>query len=352
MSDIFSGLPLNLQSYYEKTILKSTPLTKDLKEVAELANEYAKNARSKNTRLAYQSDWNDFLYWCKGKFLPVLPADPSTVASYLSDRATNPWVDRKGEQRSPLKVSTLERRLTTISQVHHLAHKPFDRQNPVIKETWKGIRNFHGVAQNRKEPILLEDLRDMIENIAIEKNGKLYLIGIRDRAILLIGFAGAFRRSELAALCMEDLKFTREGIVITLRRSKTDQMGEGRDIGIPYGSNPLTCPVRAAKDWLRESGIEEGPLFRPINRHGKISLRAITHHSIAKMIKNNAFLEGREENFSGHSLRSGFATTAAIAGVPEHMIMRQTGHKKSDTIKKYIRIGNIWKENAAAKIGL
>ncbi len=341
----------------EKNLIKlqSSPLTVltfGLKDVADLANEYAKHSRSKNTRLAYQSDWNDFYHWCKGKYLPVLPADPSTVAAYLSDRATNHWIDRRGNQRFPLKVATLERRLTTISQVHNLADKPFNRQHPTIQETWKGIRNIHGVAQNRKEPILLEDLRNMIENIPLEKDGKLSLKAVRDRAILLIGFSGAFRRSELVAICMEDIKFTREGIVITLRRSKTDQMGHGRDIGIPYGSNPITCPVRALRDWLSESKIEEGPLFRSINRHGYMSKEAITHHSVAVMIKNNPFLKGREEYFSGHSLRSGFATTAAIAGVPEHMIMRQTGHKKSDTIKKYIRIGNIWKENAASKIGL
>lgn len=329
-----------------------TVLTDELKEVADLANEYAKNSKAKNTRLAYQSDWNDFYHWCKAKYLSVLPADPSTVAAYLSDRATNPWMNRKGETRGPLKVSTLERRLTTISQVHKLANKPFDRQHPTIQETWKGIRNIHGVAQNRKKPILVEDLREMIENIPIEKYGKLHLKGLRDRAILLIGFSGAFRRSELVAICMKDIVTTRDGVVITLKRSKTDQMGEGRDIGIPYGSNPITCPVRAIRDWLIESHIEEGPLFRSIDRHGNISRKAITHHSVALMIKNNPFLKGRSEFFSGHSLRAGFATTAAIAGVPEHMIMRQTGHKKSDTIKKYIRIGNIWKENAASKIGL
>ena len=329
-----------------------TVLTTELKDIAELANEYAKRSISKSTINAYGSDWRDFRYWCESKHLSFIPADPSTVSAYLADRATHSFIDQKGKKREPLKISTLERRLTTIAKSHHNQGVQFDRKHPIIQGTWKGIKNTHGVAQNRKDPILLEDLRKMIEEIPLTKNGKPYLNGMRDRALLLIGFSGAFRRSELVAIRMEDLKFTRDGILINLRRSKTDQKGEGRVIGIPYGSNPTTCPVRTLQDWIEESGIKEGALFRSISKHGYISEKGISHHSVALVIKNNPFLEGRSASFSGHSLRSGFATTAALAGVPEHQIMRQTGHKKSDTIKKYIRISSVWTENAAAKIGL
>lgn len=270
----------------------------------------------------------------------------------MADRASNSWLDSKGKKRAPLKVSTLERRLTTISRAHNTGCFPFDRKHPTIQATWKGIKNTHRVAQTRKDPILIEDLREMIEQIPIEKNSRPILRGMRDRAILLIGFSGAFRRSELAEIQHEDLKFTREGIIINLKRSKTDQIGEGRDIAIPYGSNPVTCPVRTLQDWLAKAKINNGPLFRAINKHGQVASKAISHHAIAIMIKDNPFLIGRSESFSGHSLRSGFATTAALAGVPEYQIMRQTGHKKSDTIKKYIRISSVWKENAASKIGL
>ncbi len=348
-----------------------TVLTTELKDIADLANEYAKRSMSKSTIYSYGSDWIDFKYWCESKKLPFIPASPSTVAGYMADRASNCWISKNGKKMNPLKVSTLERRLTTISIAHHKGCFPFDRKHPTIQATWKGIKNTHGVAQTRKDPILIEDLRKMIELIPIDdRSSYLYieedgrkinsfneywkpvLKGIRDRAILLIGFAGAFRRSELVALRMEDLKFTKEGIVVNLKRSKTDQIGEGRDIAIPYGSNPLTCPVRNLQDWLTSAKIDNGPLFRAINRHGQVAAKAISHRSVARMIKANPFLIGRSESFSGHSLRSGFATTAALAGVPEHEIMRQTGHKKSDTIKKYIRISSLWKENAASKIGL
>lgn len=329
-----------------------TVLTEELKSMAELANEYAKRSMSKSTIHAYSSDWRDFRYWCESKSLPFIPADPSTVSAYLADRATHSFVDQKGKKREPLKVSTLERRITTIAKVHDNQGVQFNRKHPIIQGTWKGIKNTHGIAQNRKDPILVNELREMIERIPITKECKPYLNGMRDRALLLIGFSGAFRRSELVAIRMEDLKFTREGILINLRRSKTDQKGEGRVIGIPYGSNPVTCPVRTLQDWIEEAGIKEGALFRSISKHGHMSEKGISHHSVAVMIKNNPFLEGRSASFSGHSLRSGFATSAALAGVPEHQIMRQTGHKKSDTIKKYIRIISVWTENAAAKIGL
>ncbi len=281
-----------------------------------------------------------------------MPASPSVVAAYIADRATNQWDDYKGVKREPLKVASIERRLTTISQAHKTANAPFERHHPAIQETWKGIRNTYGVAQVRKEPILIEDLRKMIDEIPIEKNGEPYLKGIRDRAILLIGFSGAFRRSELARILMDDIKFSREGIVVTLRKSKTDQIGEGRDIAIPYGSNHLTCPVRALQDWLEIAEISDGPLFRSVNRHGQVSEKVMADHSVAFIIKSNPVLRDRADLFSGHSLRSGFVTTAAMAGVPEHAIMRQTGHKKSDTLRKYIRPVNIWKENPASKVGL
>ncbi|WP_193354128.1 site-specific integrase [Candidatus Protochlamydia amoebophila] len=175
---------------------------------------------------------------------------------------------------------------------------------------------------------------------------------MRDKALLLLGFVGAFRRSELVSLTINDIKFVREGLQITLRKSKTDQEGKGRVIAIPYGSNILTCPVRALNDWLNCSKISEGPLFRPINRHGQIMDKALTSKSVALIIKRNKHLEKQKHSFSGHSLRAGFATTAAISGVPEHLMMKQTGHKSSDTIRRYIRLGNMWTENTVTKIGL
>lgn len=192
----------------------------------------------------------------------------------------------------------------------------------------------------------------MIASISIEKDGQAFAQGIRDRALLLIGFAGAFRRSELIGLNIEDLKLVREGYVVILKKSKTDQEGEERQIAIPYGSNPETCPVRSLNDWLVCSGIQIGPLFRPINKHGHILFTRLTTRSVARIIKRNHYLKDKAEKYSGHSLRAGFVTTAAIRGVPEHAIMRKTGHKRLDTMKKYIRLVDLWKEDPTIRLGL
>ncbi len=192
----------------------------------------------------------------------------------------------------------------------------------------------------------------MVESIQTSKGDKEILMGFRDKALLLLGFAGAFRRSELVDLQIEDLKLVRDGYIVKLKRSKTDQQGEGREVAIPYGSNPSTCPVRAMQDWINIGRLQEGPLFMPINRHGQKATEAMTSHAVAVIIKKYAPNREMAMELSGHSLRAGFATTAAMAGVQEYAIMKQTGHKRSDTLKKYIRSRDLWKGNAASKVGL
>jgi integrase len=184
------------------------------------------------------------------------------------------------------------------------------------------------------------------------------LIAIRDRALVLIGFVSAMRRAEIAALTMQDLKFIEEGIELHITQSKTGE----RELVIPYGSNPLTCPIRALKAWLQEAGITEGAIFRSITKHGKISNKPLTGYAIALIVKRNDYVQNKINeamekgehipSFSGHSLRAGFVTTAAKQDIPEDLIMAQTGHKKSDTVKKYIRRANKWQDNAATRIGL
>ncbi|SPJ31784.1 unnamed protein product [Candidatus Protochlamydia amoebophila UWE25] len=305
-------------------------------DLVKTAKEYATFARSFNTNKSYRSDWDDFVFWCQEKNLRPLPALPQTIVVYLISRADNAWINQKGKLQKPLKISSLSRRLTSISQAHKLAKQPFDKNCPEIQEVWKGIKNKLGSAQIRKDPILLDDLRKMIESINNDNSKANSLSGMRDKALLLLGFVGAFRRSELVSLTIDDIKFVREGLQITLRKSKTDQEGKERIIAIPYGSNILTCPVRTLNDWLDCSKISEGLLFRPINRHGQIMDKALTSKSVALIIKRNKHLENQKNSFSGHSLRAGFATTAAIFGVPEHLIMKQTGHKSFDTIRRYI----------------
>ncbi len=275
------------------------------------------NAKSPRTREIYRLGWKDFEGWCISKGLISLLASPETIIAFLIDRAQK------------LKVSTLTLRLVSIRQAHSMAGYQFDQSHALITETFKGIKNTHGEPQTSKSPILLEDLQSMLQKIDDS------LQGIRDRALLLLGFSGAFRRSELVNLKIEDLKFIREGIEVLLRRSKTDQSNKGYIVPIPYGCNPFTCPVRSVQSWIEASKITEGYLFRGINRHGHVSERGMCSKSVALIIKRNDYLRENKSMFSGHSLRAGFCTTAAMKGVPEHSIMRQSRHKKSDTVKKY-----------------
>ena len=317
-----------------------------LLNVAESAKVYASRARSANTNRAYRSDWHDFQVWCESHCLSSLPTEPATVALYLSAKAGR------------LKTATLARRLTAIGQAHLLAGMPLDMRHTVIRETWKGIRNTYGTAQRAKRPLLTEDLRLLVGLLPDT------LLGIRDRALLLLGFSGAFRRSELVGLDIEHLSFCREGLTVLLERSKTDQQGSGRQVGIPYGSNPATCPVRNLQDWLQASETTLGPLFRSINRHGQIQRGRLSDRAVALLVKRAAYgkavadgldallAEEYSAQFAGHSLRAGLATSAAMAGVAEHSIMRQTGHKKAETLRKYIRMGTLFTENAAGKVGL
>jgi integrase len=178
------------------------------------------------------------------------------------------------------------------------------------------------------------------------------LLGVRDRALLLVGFAGAFRRSELVSLDRPDLEFTKDGLTVMLRRSKSDQEGQGRKVGIPYGSNPETCPVRALQAWLEAAAITDGPVFRGVTRHGKVQGR-LSGYAVALIVKRYAAVGGLDPSrYAGHSLRAGLATAAAIGGASERSIMNQTGHKSITMVRRYIRDGNLFRENAAAKTGL
>jgi len=232
-------------------------------------------------------------------------------------------------------------------------HKEGGYESPTrsqqVKNVWGGIRRELGVAQVGKQPLRTEHLRKMIR-IAPDN-----LLGIRDKALLLIGFAGAFRRSELIALQISDFVFSVEGIKITLKKSKTDQEGIGRLIGIPYGSHIETCPVRTLQAWIAQGQITSGYLFRGVNKSGKITdgTKPLNDKTVARIIKKYTEAIGLDATkYSGHSLRAGLATTAAEGGASERAIMQQTGHKSVTMVRRYIRDGNIFVENAAAYTGL
>jgi integrase len=220
-------------------------------------------------------------------------------------------------------------------------------QNAVVSEVWKGIKRKKGIAQHGKKPFLTPDLRCMVCELPDD------LRGLRDRALLLAGFAGGFRRSELTALRVEDLETTPDGVIVRLGKSKTDQEGQGRAVALPYGSDPQTCPVRALREWLEQAGLTIGPVFRAIDRHGLVNDKALHPDSIGYLVKRNAGRAGLETvAYAGHSLRAGLATQAAMNGASELAIMKQTGHRSLATVRKYIREGTLFRDNAATKLGL
>lgn len=315
----------------QKSAVLATPESID----AQVKN-YIRQAKAANTVKAYRQDWDDFITWCAWYHVDALPATVETVARYLTARAATH------------QVSTLQRRLSAVSQMHTAAGYPrFSVRDEPLKSVWAGIRRVHGVAPHGKAPAVTADIKAMVAQLPDS------LLGLRDRALLLIGFAGAFRRSELVSLTRVDIQFTSDGVTIRLRRSKTDQEGQGRAVGVPYGSHRETCPVRSLQAWLDASDITEGPLFRAINRHGQMQPGALSDKAVALIVKRWAEAAGLDPSqYAGHSLRAGLATAAAQAGVAERVIMAQTGHHSADMVRRYIREGSLFRENAAAEVGL
>lgn len=302
------------------------------------AKESMDRAVAQNTKRAYETDWNHFVQWCTERSVSYLPTTNQIVALYIQDLADSGY-----------KASTIQRRMSAINTKHKEAgHDPISTRFEPLHKVWQGIKNTIGTAQKGKAAAVLDDIKAMVDTLDDR------MIGIRDRALLLLGFAGAFRRSELVALNVEDVEFVQEGIVATIRRSKTDQEGQGHKVAIPYGSHIETCPVRALQEWLEASGITDGPLFRGVTKHGQVLQERLSDKGVSRMVKRCAKSAGLKdiERYGAHSLRAGFATTAAQKGVSERIIMKQTRHKSVQMVRKYIRDGNLFRENAAAEIGL
>ena len=320
----------------EADLIPASATEAALSPVMDRAREYARQSKASNTIRAYRSDWRDFEEWCFPHRRRPLPATPETVALYLTQLAD------QGR-----KSSTITRRVSAISQAHQMASHRSPTRSAKVRAVLRGIRRTKGTMPESKAPVLIDDIRRMMASLPKR------LLGVRDRALLLVGFAGGFRRSELVSLNVGDIEFTEDGLVVRLRRSKTDQEGAGRKVGIPFGSNRGTCPVRSLKAWLEASGIERGPVFRPINRHGQVRPTRLSDRAVALIVKRAAEAVGRDPSeFAGHSLRAGLATAAAIGGASERSIMKQTGHRSTVMVRRYIREGSLFRENAAAKVGL
>ena len=314
-------------------------LTTDLKILNEATLENLKSSKSYNTLRAYKSDFKNFGAFCSRHGLSPLPTEPKIISLYLTHLSKHS------------KVSTLRRRLVSISMVHKLKGHYLDTKHPIIVENLMGIRRIKGSIQKGKKPILINHLKSIINIIneqKIEDNKKL-----RDKSIILVGFGGGFRRSEITSIDYEDLEFVPEGLKITIKRSKNDQFGEGMVKGLPYFADETYCPVKNLKKWLDISNIESGPVFTRFTKSSSSTNKRLSDQSVVLLIKKYLTLAGFDnKNFAGHSLRSGFATVAAESGADERSIMAMTGHKTTQMVRRYIREANIFKNNALNKIKL
>ena len=312
----------------------------DIKALQEETLLNLQSSKSKNTLRAYKSDFNDFELFCAQNGFKSLPSEPKIVSLYLTQLSTK-----------DLKMSTLKRRLVSIGVIHKLKGHYLDTKHPSIIENIMGIKRRKGSNQKGKKPLLINNLK-MIINVIDEQKTK-GIKKLRDRSIILIGFSGGFRRNELVSLDYEDLNFVEEGLKINLRKSKTDQFGEGFVKALPYFDNSQYCPVNSLQKWLEISKINSGPLFRRFKKGSKLSENRLTDQTVALLIKEYLMLAGIDSrNYSGHSLRSGFATSAAEFGVEERSIMAMTGHKSTEMVRRYIKEANLFKNNALNKFNI
>ncbi len=314
-------------------------LTTDLKSLHEATLNNLKSSKANNTLRAYKSDFKDFELFCAKHGCKSLPSEPKIVALYITHLSKSS------------KISTLRRRIVSISMVHKLKGHYLDTKHPIIVENLMGIRRVKGSIQKGKKPLLIRHLKliiNVINEQKIEEISKL-----RDKSIILIGFGGGFRRTELISINYEDLEFVPEGLKIAIKRSKTDQLGEGMIKGLPYFNNEIYCPVKNLQKFLEISKIKSGPIFRRFAKGSSLTDKRLTDQSVVLLIKKYLNLAGIEnKNFAGHSLRSGFATVAAESGADERSIMAMTGHKSTQMVRRYIREANIFKNNALSKINI
>ena len=310
----------------------------DLKALQDETLLNLQSSKAKNTIRAYKSDFDDFSLFCVQNGFNSLPSEPKIVSLYLTHLSTK-----------DIKMSTLKRRLVSIGVIHKLKGYYLDTKHPSIIENVMGIKRRKGSIQKGKKPLLINNLKLLINVIDQDKNDDIKRL--RDKTIILIGFSGGFRRNEIVSLDFDDLDFVAEGLKINLKRSKTDQFGEGLVKGLPYFNNLKYCPVLTLKKWIQVSNINSGPLFRRFSKGSKLTNNRLTDQTVALLIKKYLKLAGIEsKNYSGHSLRSGFATSAAESGVEERNIMAMTGHKSPEMVRRYIKEANLFKNNALNKI--
>jgi len=310
----------------------------DIKALQEETLLNLQSSKSNNTVRAYKSDFKDFGLFCAQNGFKSLPSEPKIVSIYLTYLSTK-----------EVKMSTLKRRLVSIGVIHKLKGHYLDTKHPSIIENIMGIKRRKGSIQKSKKPLLISNLKIIID--VIDQQNREEIKKIRDRSIILIGFSGGFRRNELVSLDYDDLDFVPEGLKINIKKSKTDQFGEGSKKALPYFDNSQYCPVVSLKKWIDITKINSGSLFRRFSKGSRLTEKKLTDQTVALLIKEYLQLAGIDnKNYSGHSLRSGFATSATESGAEERSIMAMTGHKSTEMVRRYIKEANLFKNNALNKI--
>lgn len=311
-------------------------LSAPLAEIAVSASAFARDAKAANTRRAYAGDWRRFAAFCSSHDLAAFPSAASSVLLYLTAMADSGY-----------RATTIQRARSSNGFFHRVAGEKVPGDDARVREVMAGIRRRLGVAPNQAAALLPVQLRAMVRRLPDNARGA------RDAAMLTLGFAGAFRRSELVALDVSNVEFVDEGLVVGIAQSKTDQEGDGAKLGVPFGNHAETCPVLALRTWLAERGNAEGPLFLEITRWGKVTQRRASCKSVYRAVKRAASAAGLDpSSYSAHSLRAGLATAAARAGKTERAIMRHGRWRSRTTVDRYVRDGTLFEENAANEIGL
>jgi site-specific recombinase XerD len=324
-------------------VLDDAPLTGD-------EATYVAAARAANTLRGYRSDWREFTSWCAHRRAEPLPAAAATVTGYLTELA-----------RHGAKVGTMSRRLSAIRFAHQMRDLADPTENARVVAVWEGIRRTHGAPPEQAAPLMPPELFDVVDRCPTSRVWKTRgrpaepdLAGLRDRALLVVGFVAALRRSELAALQVGDVAEHPNGLVLALPRSKTNQRGEQTELVVlPRAGNPARCPVATLQAWLAAAGITDGPVFRPVSKGNRALARPLNPESVNTLVQAAVARAGLDPaGYSAHSLRAGFVTYAHLRGASDRAIAHQTRHRSLATVGTYVRIHEAWQDNAATQLGL
>jgi integrase len=299
---------------------------------------YQSAADASSTLRAYKTDLANFKAWCVERNLDPMPSTPEIVGAYLADAGRG------------YALSTLRRRVAAIARAHRIAKQPLDTRHPAIRETLRGIGRTHGEPPRRSAALATSDIKQLLQVCGDD------MPGVRDRALFLVCFAGALRRSELVGLDVEHLTWTTEGVTLLITRSKTDKEGAGAEVGIPFGGTPETCPVNALRRWLAQADLVSGPIFRKVDRWGAVHSGRLDPDAVRQILKKRAAVAGLSgtiwEPITPHGMRAGFVTTAYKNGVPDEEIMGHTRHRSLATMRSYVRRAKLNTASPAGKLGL